>query len=144
MPATTDGRNMTGADFALTAGWGHYGSGRAVMPGQDRVEERPSTPAERAALGGATHASPLHSTTTFDIYLNGRAYWRNVPAAVWRYFARPLTPAEVQHFTDTARRIAAILVIRAFLSLHTMLPWLEILRPFVTLKAPLAQGPSHS
>ena len=25
VPATTDGRNMTADDFALTAGWGHYG-----------------------------------------------------------------------------------------------------------------------
>ena len=127
-PATTDGRNMTGADFALTAGWGHYGAGGAVMPGQGRLEERPVTPDEQATFGGATHASPLHNAITFDVYLNGRAYWRNVPAAVWRYklggyqvlkkwlsyrdhniLARPLTLAEVQHFTDTARRIAATL-----------------------------------
>ena len=130
VPATTDGRNMTGADFALTAGWGHYGSAAAVMPGQGRMEERAFTPDEQATFGGATHASPLHNATTFDIYLNGRAYWRNVPAAVWRYklggyqvlkkwlsyreqsiLARPLTPAEVQRFTDTARRIAAILTL---------------------------------
>ena len=100
------------------------------MPGQGRIEERPVTPDEHANLGGATGRSPLHSPTTFDIYLNGRAYWRNVPAAVWRYklggyqvlkkwlsyrertiLARPLTLAEVQHFTDTARRIAAILTL---------------------------------
>ena len=130
VPATTDGHNMAGADFALTAGWGHYGTGGAVMPGQGRLEERAFTPDEQATFGGATHASPLHSPTTFDVYLNGRAYWRNVPAAVWRYklggyqvlkkwlsyreqriLARPLTPAEVQHFTDTARRIATILVL---------------------------------
>ena len=67
--------------------------------------------------------------TTFDIYLNGRAYWRNIPTAVWTYrlggyqvlkkwlsyrehsiLDRPLSPEEVQHFTDTARRIGAILV----------------------------------
>ena len=131
VPATTDGRNMTCDDFALTAGWGHYGNGGAVMPGQGRMEERPCTPDEQTTLGGATHASPLlHSPTTFDIYLNGRVYWRNVPAGVWRYklgghqvlkkwlsyrerniLARPLRPEEVQHFTDTARRIAAILAI---------------------------------
>ena len=100
------------------------------MPGQGRMEERPFTLDEQAAFGGATHASPLHNAITFDIYLNGRAYWRNLPAAVWRYklggyqvlkkwlsyreqstLARPLTPAEVQRFTDTARRIAAILAI---------------------------------
>ena len=129
VPATTDGHNMTGDDFALTAGWGHYGSG-AVMPGQGRLEERAFTPDEHAALGRATHASPLHNAATFDVYLNGRAYWRNVPAAVWRYklggyqvlkkwlsyreqsiLARPLAPEEVQHFTDTARRIATTLTL---------------------------------
>ena len=130
VPATTDGRNMTDDDFASTAGWGHYGSGGAIMPGQGRLEQRPLTPDEQATFGGATGRSPLHSPTTFDVYLNDRAYWRNVPAAVWRYklggyqvlkkwlsyreqsiLARPLTPAEVQHFTDTARRIAAILTL---------------------------------
>ena len=44
VPSTTDGGNMTGDDFALTAGWGHFGQGEAVMPGQGRVVERPSTP----------------------------------------------------------------------------------------------------
>ena len=34
VPATVNGRNMAGDDFALTAGWGHYGTGDAVMPGQ--------------------------------------------------------------------------------------------------------------
>ena len=37
VPATTDGRNMAGGDFALTTGWGHYGAGGAVMPGQGRI-----------------------------------------------------------------------------------------------------------
>ena len=204
VPATTDDRNMTGNDFALTAGWGHYGSGEAVMPGQGKVTERAYTPAEREALQTAAlglvpslHASeeaapraqsdrpeagdkppryavrpalrhsgasrnpeapgtleqarkiePGHPAaqptsadlpaqgntiavlgdTTFDVYLNDRAYWRNVPANVWRYklggyqvlkkwlsyrehsiLKRPLKPEEVQHFTDTARRIVAIL-----------------------------------
>ena len=101
------------------------------MPGQGRLGERPVTSDERATFVGATHASPLlHSRTTFDIYLNVRASWRNVPAAVWRYklggyqvlkkwlsyrerdiLARPLTLAEAQHFTDTDRRIAAILAL---------------------------------
>ena len=54
VPATVDGRNMTGDDFALTAGWGHYGTGDAVMPGQGRVVERDYTADERAALGDAT------------------------------------------------------------------------------------------
>ena len=127
VPSTVDGGNMAGDDFALTASWGHYGQGEAVMPGQGRVVERPYTTDERAALGGAV--STL-GETTFDIYLNDRAYWRNVPAAVWSYklggyqvlkkwlsyrerkvLGRVLLPEEVQHFTDTARRIAAILLV---------------------------------
>ena len=75
VPSTTDGGNMAGDDFSLTAGWGHFGQGEAVMPGHGRAVERPYTAEERAALG----------ETTFDIHLNGRAYWRNVPAAVWSY-----------------------------------------------------------
>ena len=125
VPATVDERNMTGDDFALTAGWGHYGTGDAVMPGQGRVVERDYTPDECAALGDATG---VLGQTTFDIYLNGNAYWRNVPAAVWRYklggyqvlkkwlsyrerpvLRRPLKPEEIQYFTDTARRIAGAL-----------------------------------
>ena len=188
VPATTDGHNMTGDDFAVTAGWGHFGSGEAVMPGSGRVVERAFTQAEREALLAASRragkgpgegdptpsllmggqgerqqdgASPIHGSTgsprtgeesptgfrvkpgmtdegaalgdtTFDIYLNDRAHWRNVPAAVWRYklggyqvlkkwlsyrerniLGRPLRPEEVQHFTDTARRIAAILLVTA-------------------------------
>ncbi len=153
-PATTDDRNMTGDDFGLTAGWGHFGSGEAVMPGQGKAIERPYTPAEREALNHAhpaagnaerdalgnaqpTSATPAgHDTlavlgeTTYDIYLNDRAYWRNVPANVWRYklggyqvlkkwlsyreqtvLGRPLKLDEVLHFTDTARRIGAILLV---------------------------------
>ena len=127
VPATTDGRNMTGDDFALSPGWGHYGAGGAVMPGQGRIVERAFTPDERAALDDVL---PALGETTFDVYLNARAFWRNVPAAVWRYklggyqvlkkwlsyrergiLDRPLMPAEVQHFNDTARRIVAILLV---------------------------------
>lgn len=125
MPATTDGRNMTGDDFAVTAGWGHFGTGDAVMPGQGRIVERAYTSDEKSAMGDSL--STL-GETTFDVYLNDRAFWRNVPAAVWTYklggyqvlkkwlsyrertiLNRPLKPEEVQHFTDTARRIGAIL-----------------------------------
>ena len=73
---------MTGDDFALTAGWGHFGQGEAVMPGQGRVVELPLTASETAALG---ETAPILGDTTFDVYLNDRAYWRNVPAAVWHY-----------------------------------------------------------
>ena len=127
VPSTSGGGNMSGADFDLTAGWGFLGQGDAVMPGQGTAEERLCTAEERAAAGAAITTL---GETTFDVYLNDRAYWRNVPAGVWRYklggyqvlkkwlsyregavLGRPLQPDEVQHFTDTARRIAAILLL---------------------------------
>ena len=73
VPSTTDGGNMAGDDFSVTAGWGHFGQGEAVMPGQGRVVERPYTAEERAALGSAADAL---GSATFDIHLNERAYWR--------------------------------------------------------------------
>ena len=125
VPSSTDGSNMAGDDFDATAGWGYFGSGEAVMPGQGRVVERPYTPEELKAMGDAV--STL-GETTYDVYLNERAYWRNVPGNVWRYklggyqvlkkwlsyrerkvLGRSLLPAEVQHFAETSRRIASIL-----------------------------------
>ena len=127
VPSTTHGGNMDGDDFDVTAGWGHFGSGQAVMPGQGRVVERPHTSKEKAAMGDL--ATTL-GDTTFDVYLNDRAYWRNIPSNVWAYrlggyqvlkkwlsyrdskvLARPLKPDEVQHFTEVARRVAAIVVL---------------------------------
>ena len=81
VPATAVGSNMADDDFALTAGWGHLGTGDAVMPGQGRTVERPHTAAERAVVGNATALGD----TTYDIHLNDNAHWSNVPAAVWNY-----------------------------------------------------------
>ena len=129
VPSTTGGGNMTADDFSLTAGWGHFGSGQAVMPGQGRAVERDYTTHERAALGQSIQTL---GDTTFDIYLNDRAYWRNIPSTVWTYklggyqvlkkwlsyrehkvLSRPLHPDEVQHLTNTARRIGAMLLLVA-------------------------------
>ncbi len=125
VPSTTGGGNMTGDDFLVMAGWGHFGQSEAVMPGLGRIVERQYTPPERVYAG---EAAQTFGETTFDIYLNDRAYWRNVPSAVWAYklggyqvlkkwlsyrefsvLGRAMKPEEVQHFTDTARRIATIL-----------------------------------
>ena len=127
VPATTAGRNMASDDFSVTAGWGHFGTGDAVMPGQGHAVERLCNADELAALGDA--AATL-GDSTFDVYLNSSAYWQNVPINVWNYklggyqvlkkwlsyreqkiLGRPLLPEEVQHFTNTARRIGAILLV---------------------------------
>ena len=124
VPSTTDDRNMTGDDFAITAGWGYYGTGGAVMPGQGRIVEREYTPDERAVLGDAIY---VLGDKTLDVYLNDRAFWRNVPAAIWDYklggyqvlkkwlsyreydvLGRALMPEEVMYFAEMARRITGI------------------------------------
>ena len=110
LPATASGRQMQGDDFAVSAGWGHFGAGGAVMPASGRVE--PS----RAG--------------TVNVHLNDGAWWANVPAPVWEYrlggyqvlkkwlsyreesvLGRRLEAEEAMHFRDAAQRIAAILQI---------------------------------
>ena len=129
VPSTADGHNMAEDDFALTAGWGHFGTGDAVMPGTGRSVARGYAAPEREALGDA--AGGL-GDSTLDIHLNGNARWSNVPAAVWNYklggyqvlkkwlsyrehkvLGRNMHPEEVEHFMHTARRIAAILMLTA-------------------------------
>jgi hypothetical protein len=108
------------------------------MPGKGRVVERPYTAKELAALaeGGAelgldqVRMLELLGPSTLDIYLNGAAYWRNVPVKVWSYtiggyqaikkwlsyreqplLGRPLHLEEVREVQHMARRIAAILLL---------------------------------
>ena len=129
VPSRTGGGSLTGDDFALSAGWGHFGPGNAVMPGRGRPVERLCTAQELDLLRDATG---ILGDTTFDIFLNDRAYWRNVPSAVWNYklggyqvlkkwlsyreqrvLGRPMKHDEVAHFMNTARRIAAIVLLTA-------------------------------
>ena len=129
IPATTSGRQMADEDFAVTAGWGHFGQGDAVMPGQGNARERDFSASERAAMSNGVQTL---GGKTLDIYLNGHAMWRNVPIAVWNYrlggyqvlkkwlsyreravLGRPLRPEEVRNFTDIVRRIAAIMMFKS-------------------------------
>ena len=125
VPTAVEGGNMDSADFAVSAGWGHFGGGDVVMPGQGRLVERAYADDERAALCNLIRTL---GGTTFDVYLNDSAYWRNVPATVWDYqlggypvlkkwlsyreskvLGRSLMPEEVWDFTDMARRIGSII-----------------------------------
>jgi hypothetical protein len=114
-------------DLEVTAGWGHAGQGGVTMPARGRITERPMTPAELAAL--PPDAAEILGETTCDVWLNGRAYWRNIPKNVWEYtlggyqvikkwlsyrehglLGRSLSVEEARYITGVARRIAAILL----------------------------------
>ena len=129
VPSTTGGGNMAEEDFALTAGWGHFGTGDAVMPGTGRAVERDYAADELDTTG---YAVDVLGSATVDVHLNETACWSNVPAAVWDYklggyqvlkkwlsyrehkiLGRNMLPDEVEHFSHTARRIAATLMLTA-------------------------------
>jgi hypothetical protein len=126
VPAMLGGGAMTEQDRFVTAGWGHAGREGVVMPGRGRIATRFYADDEAAMAATAD----LLGARTHDIFLNGAAYWRNVPEAVWdfhiggyqvmkkwlsyreqRLLGRALTPAEVRHVRDTARRLAALVLL---------------------------------
>ena len=107
VPATIDGQPMTPEDFYLTVNWGFFGNNQAVMPGQGKLNRRGQM---------------------VDIYLNDRAYWKDIPLEIWNYrlggyqvlkkwlsyreskvLGRALTVSEVAWFSEVTRRVARIL-----------------------------------
>jgi hypothetical protein len=115
-------------DLELTAGWGHAGKGGVTMPGKGKIELREMTADEQEGL--PERAADTLGIQTCDVWLNGRAYWLNVPAPVWEYalggcqvikkwlsyrekelLGRSLSVDEVRYVTEVARRIAAILLL---------------------------------
>lgn len=128
-----------GTDLAVTAGWGHAGKGGVTMPGRGNLSQRryddqetEAMAAEASLCGMAVRQmARLLGSQTCDVYLNGKAYWRNIPASVWDYYiggyqvikkwlsyrehdllARPLTPDEVREVTDIARRLTALILLQ--------------------------------
>ena len=91
-----------------------------------RESDLPSLRNVREAL---EEVQNLLGTSTFDVYLNDKAFWTNVPSRVWDYtiggyqavkkwlgyreasvLGRTLTVDEARHVTSTARRIAGLLL----------------------------------
>jgi len=106
--------NPDAGDLDLTAGWGHAGKGGVTMPG-------------RGKIAGSAGVSPA----SYDVFLNADACWRNIPLPVWEFtiggyqvikkwlsyrekplLGRGLTPDEVRHITDTARRLATLIALQ--------------------------------
>jgi len=133
------GWDANAGDMAVTAGWGHAGKGGVTMPGKGRIVERPYDKRELGAIAEAAKARGLSrkaalallGSDTRDVYLNDRAYWKNVPANVWGYYiggyqvikkwlsyreqellGRPLRSEEAREVTATARRLAAIVLLQ--------------------------------
>lgn len=148
--------NPDAGDLAVTAGWGHGGKGGITMPGKGRLNERAYTPAELEAIAAGAEALGLSTEealshlgeTTFDVYLNDVACWRNLPARVWDYtiggyqvikkwlsyrerelLGRALTSDEAREVMNIARRIAAILLLEPALDANyetvkrSIYPW---------------------
>jgi hypothetical protein len=106
----------------LTAGWGHAGKGGVCMPGRGKAETKgPEEKSLKEAFG----------EVTLDIYLNGAAYWANIPEPVWEYhiggyqvikkwlsyrekgfLGRSLKLEEAEYVTEMARRIAALILLQ--------------------------------
>jgi predicted helicase len=122
----------------LTAGWGFRGHAGQTMAGQGRAVRREYELAEREAIthGASTlglspeEAFSRLGESTYDVYLNDDAYWRNVPARVWEYtsggyrvvkkwlsyreervLGRGLEVEEAREVARIVRRIAAILLL---------------------------------
>jgi hypothetical protein len=126
-------------DLAVTAGWGHAGKEGVTMPGKGRIVQRTFSKAELDAIADAAKARGLSQKQalallggdTRDLYLNDKAYWRNVPANVWEYFiggyqvvkkwlsyreqgllGRGLSADEARGVTGMARRLTAIVLLQ--------------------------------
>ena len=135
--------NPDAGDLALTAGWGHGGKAGVTMPGKGKVTTRAYTPEELAAIREGARALGLTpeqalehlGESTFDIYLNDVAYWRNVPEKVWTYYiggyqvikkwlsyrektllGRSLTPEEIDEVTHMAGRLTALVLLEPLLN----------------------------
>jgi hypothetical protein len=114
------------ADWRVTAGWGHRSEKGVVMPSRGRLDIRAYAESEVEAQKNAS----FFGEQTYDVWINAQTYWRNVPSSVWEIhiggyqvlkkwlsyregaaLGRAITLDEVRHITETARRLAALLLL---------------------------------
>ena len=109
------------------------------MPAKGKLQERGYNAKEADAIAAEAAASGttaneirrLLGENTFDVYLNGVAYWHNIPLNVWEYYiggyqvikkwlsyreykiiGRAIKPEEAREVTEMARRIASIILLQ--------------------------------
>jgi hypothetical protein len=116
------GLNPDEGHLDITVGWGHAGKGGVCMPGTGKHETRAQRDESLKAAFGEE---------TLDIYLNGTAYWSNLPKCVWDYhiggyqvikkwlsyrekaiLGRGLRVEEAEYVTEMTRRIAALILMQ--------------------------------
>jgi hypothetical protein len=125
--ATEGGTLDPAHDLLIDAGWGHEGKEGITMPAEREAIAQGAT-----ALGlMPEQAFAQLGETTCDVYLNSRAYWKNIPANVWEYYiggyqvikkwlsyregkllGRSLTVEEARYVRDMSRRIAALCLLQ--------------------------------
>lgn len=123
-----EARMLRGSVLALNEWWD--GQGRVVMREYD--DDELVAISDHARANGMTTAEviDLLGARTVDVYLNEKAYWRNVPQHVWNYahaespvlrgwlrgrtqsaIGRALVRDEVSQFASASRRIASLLLL---------------------------------
>jgi len=99
-----------------------FDDGRILQYGQ---------PDSKSGISVFVQALALLGPDTRDVYLNDKAYWRNVPANVWGYYiggyqvikkwlsyreqellGRALTPDEAHEVMNISRRLGAIILLQ--------------------------------
>lgn len=140
MAILTDGRNdlyklpsYSLNALSVTANWGTFGKWGAIRPRRGKVE------GSKEVLTNVEDRGHQHfSGHMVDVYLNEWVYWTGIPKVVWEYsiggrqvlpkwlsyrqehdplkknkpiLGRPLTLDEAKHFTDTARRLAQLVLL---------------------------------
>lgn len=107
----------------MTAGWGNRSEKGVVMPSRGHLDTRAYATTEVEAQKKAA----FFGETTHDVWINAQTYWGNVPNSVWEFhiggyqvlkkwlsyreeavLGRPIPLEDVRHFTETARRLAAL------------------------------------
>ena len=111
------------ANWSVTAGWGNRSKKGVVMPSRGRLDTRTCAEGENEVQKNAA----FFGEQTHDVWINTQMFWRNVPSSVWEFhiggyqvlkkwlsyreetvLGRAITPDEFRHFTETARRLAAL------------------------------------